>query len=237
MNGVDAPAERADGRRLLITIDGPAGAGKTTVSQMLARELDYRYLDTGALYRAVAYMAREAGISPQDDQRLQDLLGTMRLRLDGERLVVGTADITERIRSPEIAMLASAVSARAVVRQGLLAIQRQIGRDGGLVAEGRDMGTVVFPEADFKFFLDASMAQRAQRRLVQYGPSAGQTLEQIEAAIRRRDENDSSRAISPLRPAEDAVRIDSSRITAAQVVDRMMRHILGPCKRPPPALA
>lgn len=210
---------------LLITIDGPAGAGKTTVSKMLAQELGYRYLDTGALYRAVAWAARAADISADDDQGLGGVCGALRLSVEEHRLVSNGVDITDQIRSPEITMLASAVSARPVVRQALLAIQREMGRDRGLVAEGRDMGTVVFPEADFKFFLDATVRQRALRRYAQYGQSNGQTREQIEQDIRRRDENDSNRDIAPLRPAGDAVVIDSTAMTARQVVALMTARV------------
>ena len=214
--------------RLLITIDGPAGAGKTTVSKMLARKMGYRYLDTGALYRAVAYCVHAAGIRPDDDRGLGEVCDTLRLGIDGNRLVLNGVDISDRIRSPEISMLASAVSARPVVRQALLGIQREMGRTGGLVAEGRDMGTVVFPEADLKFFLDATARQRALRRFAQYDKGNGQTLEQIEKDIRRRDQNDSSRDIAPLRPANDAINIDSTTMTARQVVEMMMARV---CRR------
>jgi cytidylate kinase len=210
---------------LLITIDGPAGAGKTTVSQMLARELDYRYLDTGALYRAVAYEVRSAGVSADDDRGLSDLCGSLRLNLAGDRLFSNAVDITEHIRSPEITMLASAVSARPVVRQALLDIQRNMGRGKGLVAEGRDMGTVVFPHADLKFFLDATVRQRALRRYEQYRGLNGLTHEQIEQDIRRRDKNDSSRDIAPLKPATDAIIVDSTTLNARQVVAFMMARV------------
>ena len=210
---------------LLITIDGPAGAGKTTVSKMLARELGYRYLDTGALYRAVAYEVRVAGISPDNDRGIGQVCGTLQLRVEDNRLFSKDVDISDKIRSPEMTMLASAVSARPVVRQALLEIQRAMGRAGRLVAEGRDMGTVVFPDADLKFFLDASVRQRALRRFTQYGPMNDQTIEQIEQDIRRRDENDSSRDIAPLRPAGDALTIDSTAMTARQVVDFMLQKM------------
>ena len=210
---------------LLITIDGPAGAGKTTVSKMLAGKLGYRYLDTGALYRAVALEVRAAGFRPDDDRGLGDVCDTLRLSVEKNRLVSNGVDITDRIRSPEISMLASAVSARPVVRQALLGIQREMGRLGGLVAEGRDMGTVVFPEADLKFFLDATVRQRAIRRFAQFDKGDGQTLEQIEQDISRRDANDSSRDIAPLRPADDAVNIDSTAMTARQVVGLMMARV------------
>lgn len=210
---------------LLITIDGPAGAGKTTVSKMLARELDYRYLDTGALYRAVAYEVRAAGVSIDDDQGLSNLCGSLRLDLAADRLLSNAKDITEQIRSPDITMLASSVSARPVVRQALLDIQINMGRGKGLVAEGRDMGTVVFPQADLKFFLDAAVRQRALRRYAQNGGSNGQTLEEIEQDIRRRDNNDSSRDIAPLKPAHDAIIVDSTVLNAQQVVAFMMARV------------
>ena len=211
--------------QLLITIDGPAGAGKTTVSRMLARELSYGYLDTGALYRGVAFEVLAAGVAADDDQRLGRICAALRLHFHENRLFSGGVDIADQIRSPEITMLASAVSARPVVRKALLDIQRQMGKAGGLVAEGRDMGTVVFPGADFKFFLDATTRQRAIRRFEQYGDPNGQTLEQIEADIRRRDANDSSRKVAPLQPAADAIIIDSTQLSARQVVARMLAEI------------
>lgn len=211
--------------RLLITIDGPAGAGKTTVSQMLAAALGYRYLDTGALYRGVAVAVRDAGIRADDDPALERLCGHIRIGFAGERLLLDGEDISDRIRTPEITMLASAVSARPAVRRALLDIQRRVGRDGGLVAEGRDMGTVVFPAADLKFFLDASTRQRALRRFRQYGDGGGQRLEEIEADIRRRDENDSTRDLAPLKAAADAEIIDSSQLSAEAVVARMLARV------------
>ncbi|MFO7713124.1 (d)CMP kinase [Desulfosarcina sp.] len=210
---------------LLITIDGPAGAGKTTVSQMLARELGYRYLDTGSLYRSVAFAVRQAGISPNDDQQLGVVCKALQLSIEEDRLLSNGVDISAHIRSPEITMLASTVSARPAVREALLDIQRKMGRAKGLVAEGRDMGTVVFPDADLKFFLDATVRQRALRRFTQYGQANEQTYEQIEHDIRRRDENDRNREVAPLKPAKDAVRIDSTAMTAKQVVVRMMAHV------------
>lgn len=214
-----------DHTALLVTIDGPAGAGKTTVSKMLAGRLGYRYLDTGALYRAVAVAAQRDGVAADDDRGLTGLCAALALRLDGERVFLSGQDVTDRLRTPEISLLASAVSARPVVRQTLFGIQRAIGQAGGVVAEGRDMGTVVFPEADVKFFLDASVRQRALRRFAQYG-DGGPSLETIEQDIRRRDANDSHRDLAPLKPAADALIIDSSRISAADVVDRMMSRIL-----------
>ncbi len=211
---------------LLITIDGPAGAGKTTVSKMLAQKLGYGYLDTGALYRGVAYEALTAGITAEDERGLAGLCENLRLEFKAGRLISRGVDINDRIRSPEITMLASAVSARPMVRQALLDLQRTLGKRKAMVAEGRDMGTVVFPDADLKFFLDAAARQRARRRYEQYRGQSGQSLEQIERDIRRRDANDSSRDIAPLRPAADAVIIDSTSMDARQVVEKMISYIL-----------
>jgi cytidylate kinase len=211
---------------LLITIDGPAGAGKTTVSKMLARKLGYRYLDTGALYRAVAYAVNQAGVAVDDERELSSICERMHIGFQDDRLILDGEDVSDRIRTPEITMLASAVSARPMVRQALFDIQRDMGRVGGLVAEGRDMGTVVFPEADLKFFLDATARQRAMRRFNQYGEaSPGQSLEQIEQDIRLRDENDSKRDIAPLRPAQGAIVIDSTSLSAEEVVDKMLESV------------
>lgn len=213
-------------RNLLIAIDGPAGAGKTTVSKMLATRLKYRYLDTGALYRGVAYAMHLKGIQPDDAKGVADVCANLNLKLESERLLLDGRDISDRIRTPEITMLASAASALPTVRKALFGIQREMGQSGGLVAEGRDMGTVVFPEADLKFFLDASIRQRALRRFAQYGEgNGGQTLEEIEQDIQRRDANDRSRDIAPLCPASDAIIVDSTRLPAQTVVELMLTHV------------
>ena len=155
-------------KKLLITIDGPAGAGKTTVSRTLADRLGYRYIDTGALYRGVAYEAKNRGVDPDNETELAELCRRLQLSFKtdkrGLRLYSGESDISDRIRTPEITMLASSVSAKSVVRKYLLAVQRDIGLQKAAVFEGRDMGTIVFPEADVKFFLDASLSTRALRR-------------------------------------------------------------------------
>ena len=162
---------------LLITIDGPAGAGKTTISRALADKLGYRYIDTGALYRAVALHALEAEIESDDDAGLAALCAQLTLRFerhaDGVRLLANGHDISGQIRTPAVTMKASAVSARPVVRQFLLKAQKDLGREKAAVFEGRDMGTVVFPDADVKFFLDASVETRAQRRFAELPADAG----------------------------------------------------------------
>ncbi|MDY6830987.1 MAG: (d)CMP kinase [Thermodesulfobacteriota bacterium] len=214
---------------LLITIDGPAGAGKTTVSKALARRLGYRYVDTGALYRGVALAAKEQGVAPDDDAGLERLCRGLRLRFvvneDGSRLFDGDRDISGLIRTSEISMLASAVSARPVVRKFLLDLQRRLGEEKNAVFEGRDMGTVVFPEAEVKFFLDASVEERARRRYDERSADETRTLEQITEEIRTRDHNDRTRCHAPLKPASDAILLDSTAISIDQVVQSMLSHI------------
>ncbi len=216
-------------KRLLITIDGPSGAGKTTVSRMLAERLNYKYIDTGALYRGVALAALSAGVDSDDDKSLAGLCNQLHMTFlgteNGLRLIANGADITDRIRTPEISMFASAASARPVVREYLLGLQRDLGKEKNAVFEGRDMGTVVFPDADVKFYLDASQKIRARRRYNELKPLESQTLEAVERDMKRRDKNDSTRDLAPLKPAEDAIIIDSTHLSATEVVDRMLSHI------------
>ena len=215
---------------LLITIDGPAGAGKTTVSKILAERLGYKYIDTGALYRGVAYEAQKAGIASDDDAGLGKLCGALDFKFEREenglRLFSNGVDITGEIRTPDISMLASAVSARPVVRECLFTIQKELGREKGAVFEGRDMGTVVFPGAEVKFYLDASAKTRAERRFKELaGKKSSPTVAEIERDIKLRDTNDSSRTLAPLKPAEDAVIIDSTGLDIETVVNRMFSHV------------
>jgi cytidylate kinase len=214
---------------IVITIDGPAGAGKTTVSRILADRLGFRYIDTGALYRGVALAAKELGISSDDDSALDKMCQNLSLRFElisnQLRLFSGNRDITEHIRTPEITMMASAVSARPVVRKFLLDLQRSIGKEKRVVFEGRDMGTVVFPDAEVKFFLDASPHTRALRRFNETKNSSFQTLEEVERDIIQRDRNDSTRSVAPLKPAEDAVRIDTTELTLEKVVKTMLQVV------------
>ena len=213
-------------KKLLITIDGPAGAGKSTSSRTLADRLGYRYIDTGALYRGIAHEAQKNGVEPDDDPAVEHLCS--RLRLDfvqsekGLRLVAGDVDISDEIRTPEITMLASAISARPLVRAYLLDLQRDLGKEKGVVFEGRDMGTVVFPRADLKFFLDASTQTRAMRRFREQPPGTNQSLADVERDIIRRDENDRSRSLAPLKAAADAIIIDSTELSIDQVVAKMI---------------
>jgi len=218
---------------LLITIDGPAGAGKTTVSRILAQRLGYRYVDTGALYRGIALAALGAGVDLADDDGLKRMVTDLDIGFtiqDGDtRLMLDNHDITEKIRTPQVTMAASTVSARPVVREFLLKIQHTLGHAKKAVFEGRDMGTVVFPGADVKFYLDASVSVRAKRRFDEFkGHSAQdvQDVQDVEADIRRRDADDSTRAVAPLRAAEDAIVIDATNLSVEQVVVAMLKNIL-----------
>jgi cytidylate kinase len=216
-------------KKLLITIDGPAGAGKTTVSRTLADRLGYRYLDTGALYRGVALAAKIQGIDPENNADLKQLCSGLKLALveKGERLrlTLNGEDITDRIRTPEVTMLASAVSAKPAVREYLLNLQRNLGQEKAAVFEGRDMGTVVFPDADVKFYLDASARTRALRRYEELKLEVSQSLDEVERDIQRRDHNDRNRDMAPLKPAADAIIIDSTDLSVAEVVERMLSYI------------
>jgi CMP/dCMP kinase len=216
---------------LLITIDGPAGAGKTTVSRALARQLGYRYIDTGALYRGIALAAHDAGIRPDDDDGLAELCRRIALdfKFEGDdlKLMLDNEDVSDRIRTPEVTMMASAVSARPVVRQHLLDIQRALGAAKKAVFEGRDMGTVVFPDADIKFFLDADPNIRANRRYEELRAKATShpSADEVAKDMARRDKNDSTRKTAPLKPARDAIRIDSTPLNIDQVVGAMVEYI------------
>ncbi len=214
---------------LLITIDGPAGAGKTTVSRKLADRLGYRYIDTGALYRAVALHALERELAADDDEGLIALCSNLALRFvrhaGGVQLEANGRDVSGRIRSPAVTMMASAVSARPVVRQFLLAVQKDLGREKSAVFEGRDMGTVVFPDADVKFFLDADDSTRSLRRYAELPENSGLTLEQVQRDMQKRDRDDSSRKLAPLKPAPDAILIDSTHLTIPDVIDQMIAQI------------
>lgn len=213
---------------IVITIDGPSGAGKGTVARELAKRLGLSYLDTGAMYRAVALSARNRGIDLEDDERLKAMLGSMSIGFDHrgdctQVVLLDGVDVTEEIRKPEIASLASKVATKPFVRNFLVRLQRETALKGGVVAEGRDMGTVVFPSADFKFYLDADLAERVRRRWLEFkegGIEIG--VEELTEQIAKRDEQDSNRGISPLHPAEDAVIIDTTNISAKEVVEIIM---------------
>lgn len=215
---------------ILITIDGPAGSGKSTVARALAGSLSCLYLDTGALYRAVALKIAETKTDWKDVSALKSLLDKMvvscEIKNGNFRVLVDDTDVSDHIRSEEISLLASQISASSPVRDALLEVQRSIGRRGGVVAEGRDMGTIVFPWADVKFFLDASAEERARRRyeeLVARGESV--RFDAVAADMRVRDRQDRERSIAPLKPHPEAVIIDTTVLTVEEVVEVMVNHI------------
>ncbi|GAB4235748.1 MAG: (d)CMP kinase [Deltaproteobacteria bacterium] len=213
----------------MVTIDGPSGAGKTTVSVRLANAAGLLRIDTGAMYRAVALAARRAGVSPDDALRLGEVAGKMDLSFrtvaDAQRVFLSGEDVSDAIRTPEMSMMSSAVSAHPAVREALVAKQREMGRGGGVVLEGRDTGTVVFPGADVKFFLDAAVAVRARRRYLDPLTRGGRSYEEVLRDVLRRDVQDSAREHSPLRVAPGAVYIDSTTLTVEEVVERMLRRL------------
>lgn len=214
-------------KKQTITIDGPAGAGKSTVAKAIAEALGYTYLDTGAMYRAVAWKGLQEGIPPEDEEAYTRLANEMEIRFattdKGQRVFVDGVDVTEALRTPEVTRLSSPVSAISGVRRVLVAQQQQMGRCGGVVAEGRDTGTVVFPDAEVKIFLTASEEERARRRwLERVAQGERVTLEEILVQQRQRDQRDSSRADSPLRPADEAVWIDTTHMTREAVIQRIL---------------
>ncbi len=214
----------------IITIDGPAGSGKSTVSRLLAKKLNYLYLDTGAMYRAAALIAKRRGIDFSDGEKLWELCKNLDLKFetDGEdtKLYLGKEDVSLAIRSPEMDMLSSGISAIKEVRKAMTELQRKIGEGRALVAEGRDMGTVVFPNADHKFFITASPEVRAERRYkerISRGESISKT--ELERELRKRDHQDETRSIAPLTPAEDAEVIDTTTLNPYQVVEKILMAI------------
>jgi len=212
----------------IVTIDGPAGAGKSTVSKMLARRLQYSYLDTGAMYRAVALCIRHKGVDPEDEAALGRLLQKITISFQGDsqnqRVMLHGQDVTEKIREPEVGWMASRVSMKRPVREAMVNLQRKIGAKGKIVAEGRDTGTVVFPDAPYKFFLIARPEERARRRYMELAVK-GVCLkrEDVEKEMTRRDEQDSSRELAPLQPAPDARFIDSTELTPEEVVKNILK--------------
>lgn len=219
------------GKRLVITIDGPAGSGKSTVGRLLAKKLSYLYLDTGALYRAVAYQAMKEGISIKDQAAITDLCRRVKIRLrrvDDDLIVFADArDVTDKIRTETIGLLASSLSAMPAVRSALLPIQQDTGKDGGVVAEGRDMGTVVFPDADLKFFLEADAKERIRRRFKELVLSGVKVAyPSLKKDLLLRDRQDRERIISPLKVPEGAIIIDSTQMTIDAVLETMLVAII-----------
>ena len=215
-------------RKLVIAIDGPAGSGKSTLAALLARRYGYTNIETGAMYRALAFKAIENGFSLDDERGLAALADKSRIELvakpEGNRVLVDGNDVTERLRSQEVTDAASKVSVHPAVREWMVTAQRKMGADGGIVMEGRDIGTKVFPDAEVKIFLDAAPEIRGTRRF-QQSPAEAAHEASVVAELQARDQRDRTRANSPLAPAADAVLIDSTYLTLDQVLARAVEVI------------
>jgi cytidylate kinase len=208
---------------IVVAIDGPAGAGKSSTSKALAARLGFRHVDTGAMYRVVGVLAHEAGVALDDDTALARLVDAIVFDEAGERIVVGGRDLTQAIRAADAGDWASKVSTRPVVRARLVALQRRLADAGSLVMEGRDIGTVVFPDATVKVFLTADPRERARRRAAEMRVRGERVDEEaLATAIAERDRRDSERAAAPLRPAADAVVVDTTSADLAAVVEHLM---------------
>jgi cytidylate kinase len=209
----------------LIALDGPSGVGKSTTAKRVAGALGWEYLDTGAMYRATALALNRAGIGLDDRAGLAEVLRGLRIQQRGVREFLGDEDVSEAIRTPEVTRMVTPVSADAEVRRVLVEQQRAIAGPGGWVVDGRDIGTVVFPEACCKIFLTASVEARARRRFLELqAKGLSQPLAEVAADLQRRDLADSTRAVAPLCKADDAVELDSSDLTLAEVVDWIVAH-------------
>jgi cytidylate kinase len=214
-------------KKLTIAIDGPSGAGKSTVAKSLAKRLGYVYIDTGAMYRSVALKVKEKGISPVDRSALKELASSLHITFategDQTHVFCDGEDITSAIRTPEISRLASSISKQKEVRKSLVQFQRKMGAEGGVVLEGRDIGTVVFPKAEVKFYLDAESDERVRRRydeMIQKGMNVD--FRETKEALVKRDHDDIHRTHSPLKKAKDALWIDSTHRSVMEVVEEMV---------------
>lgn len=217
-------------RKLIIAIDGPSGAGKSTLSKLLAKALCYINIDTGAMYRSVALAARRRGIDPADSTALAELCKDIRIEFvrqqKGERVLLDGEDVSSAIRTPEVSLLTSKVSACAAVRKEMVRLQREMGIHGGVVLEGRDIGTVVFPGAEVKFFLIATACERGRRRFEELkAKGLPVDLEQTIAEVETRDAADSAREHAPLIQAPDAVAIDTTSMSIEDVLAEMLRIV------------
>lgn len=216
--------------KLLIAIDGPAGSGKTTTARLLAERLSYTYLDTGAMYRAITLKVLQMGVLPTDEPNVVRIARQARLMLKnvngGLHIFLDSEDVTEKIRSEEVTQNVSLISSYPGVRELMVEKQREIGAQKGCVVDGRDIGTVVFPDADLKFFMVADVVERARRRQLELS-NGGREMPLVEVVrqIRERDERDSNREISPLRRADDAILIDTTKLSIEEQVEEIMRYV------------
>jgi len=209
-----------------IAIDGPAGSGKTTVAKLVAKELGFGYLDTGAMYRAVALFLHERGVKEHEDERIDDALKKISFEYIDGTLYLNGKKVGDEIRSAEAGALASKYAANLIIRKHLTRLQREIADERNMVVEGRDIGTVVLPDAELKVFLIASVEERAKRRWKEL-KEKGEVVsyEEVLEQVKERDERDSKREVAPLKPAEDAVVIDTTNLTPNEVVDRIMKIV------------
>jgi cytidylate kinase len=214
------------GKGLVVAIDGPSGAGKSTITKLLSERIGYTHIDTGAMFRAVALAVKRAGVSIDDGEALARACRSIDISFVRDtvpcRVICNGEDISEAIRTPEISMLTSRISNKKPVRETLLSQQREMGRDGGVILEGRDIGTVVFPDAEVKFFLTASAEERGKRRYLELRDRGeAVTLEQTVADVRQRDDQDSRREHAPLRRAKDAIEIDTTGLSIDEALEIM----------------
>jgi cytidylate kinase len=215
-------------RGLIVAIDGPSGAGKSTVGRALAERLGYTFIDTGAMYRALAFKALQRGISFESERDLAALASDVQIELlaGGRHVMLDGVDVTAQIRSREVSAGASRASAYSGVRREMVARQREMGREGGVVLDGRDIGTAVFPDAEIKFFLDADPLRRAERRHGELTAGGGTAdIESVAHDLRQRDHADSTRKDSPLTRAADAIYIDTTTLIPAEVIERMLAEV------------
>jgi cytidylate kinase len=219
-----------EARKLVIAIDGPAGAGKSTVASRLARKLGYVNLESGAMYRALALKAIMNDVSFDDSATLLALAERSKIelqpRIDGNRVLLDTEDVSRRIRERDVTEGASRVSLHPAVREWMVARQREMGTKGGVIMEGRDIGTVVFPDAELKVFLDADPRVRAERRIEQVQAKDPDSAKALAEDLKRRDQRDATRVASPLAPAADAIVLDSSKLSVEEVLARIEELIL-----------
>lgn len=215
------------GPRITIAIDGPAGSGKSTVARCVAEKLGLLYLDSGAMYRAVTLLAIEDGV----EENISDLIELVKLCKiefidNGKRILLDSVDVSEQIRTPDVNKLVADIAKIPGIRHEIVKHQQRIGAEGNIIAEGRDLTTIVFPNADYKFYLDASIRERAQRRFADLQEqNVDTTIEAVEAEIKARDEKDTSREHSPLQVADDAICVDTTGKTIDQVIDIIVGHI------------
>ena len=217
---------------MIIAIDGPAGSGKSTVAQLIASRLNFKYIETGSMYRAVAWKAQQAGIDPEDAERISEVARKISIEFlpgtERQKVMVDGEDLTPLLKTEIIGRLAAIVAANPTVREIMVAQQQKMGRDGNVVMDGRDIGTVVFPDADKKFFMVADQKERAQRRHEEIKVKSPEvTFEKIYEQLRQRDFEDENRAVSPLVPAEDSIRLDTTNMNIDEVVSHMI-EVIGP---------